>query len=335
MAAMNRVLLLLLVAGLCGCASDGFPVLTGEYLGQTPPGDTAEVFAPGIISTGLYTRDVAITPDGKEFYFSVVLGNHDYFAIMVSKLVDGQWTEPAIAPFSGQYKDLEPAISPDGQQFFFFSYRPREAGGEVREDSDIWVMDRLADGWGEPRNLGAPINTDTSEFFPSVTVDGTLYFTRDGENRSSHIYSALRVKGGGGEYAEPVRLGAGVNADTAQYNSFVAPDESYLIFAAYGAADSRGGSDYYISFRNDDDSWTGPINMGDSINTAGALEYSPYVTPDGKYFFFMAARGRFADGFETPPETVNDLLGILAEPRNGLPDIYWIDAGFIQTLKPD
>jgi hypothetical protein len=329
------VVSLLALAGLCACGPGGLPKPSGEYLGQTPPGDTAELFAPGFISTGLYTRDVAITPDGKEFYFSVVLGAHEYMAIMVTQEVDGHWTEPVIAPFSGKYKDLEPAISPDGQQLFFLSFRPLKAGGDVREDSDIWVMDRVADGWGEPTNLGLPVNTDTSEYFPSVTADGTLYFTRDGENRASHIYNARRV---GNQYTDPVRLGEHVNATASQYNSFVAPDESYLIFAAYGAADSRGASDYYISFRDADDNWTGPFNMGDRVNTAGGQEYSPYVTLDGKYLFFMAARSRFEAGLgeeDDSPSTISDLLEIHAQPRNGLPEIYWIDAGFIEGLRPE
>lgn len=46
--------------------------LTGEYVGQTPPGNTPELFAPGLITTGTYTRDVAMTPDGSELYFGVL-----------------------------------------------------------------------------------------------------------------------------------------------------------------------------------------------------------------------------------------------------------------------
>ncbi len=49
-------------------------LLTGDYLGQPLPGDTPEVFAPGIVTRGRYTRDVAMTPDGSELYFGVMLG---------------------------------------------------------------------------------------------------------------------------------------------------------------------------------------------------------------------------------------------------------------------
>ena len=46
-----------------------FSDVKGPYLGQKPPGMTPQVFAPGIVSTGLNTRDIAITPDGKHLFF--------------------------------------------------------------------------------------------------------------------------------------------------------------------------------------------------------------------------------------------------------------------------
>jgi hypothetical protein len=335
---MNRIAPIVLAALLllvsCGPASqeeDQFPVLTGEYLGQAPPGMEAELFAPGIISTGLFTRDIAMTPDGKELYFCVVLGNYDFYVIMETKLVDGRWTEPRVAPFSGKYKDLEPAISPDGRRFFFFSHRPLEGEGPPKEDSDIWVMERTDEGWGEPQNLGAPVNSGLSEFFPSVTREGTLYFTRDGENGTSHIYRSRLVDG---KYAEPEQLGPEVNSVAAQYNSFIAPDESYLIFGAHGRSDGLGGSDYYISFRDTGGNWIGPINMGNRVNSESPNEYSGYVSPDGKYFFFMGSTSRFREGLPEGAESYSDLRELHGGPESGMPDIYWIDAAFIEELRP-
>ncbi len=59
-------------------------------------GDIPELFAPGIVSTGMYTRDVAMTPAGDEIYFGVLVGG--LAVIMETKLVDGRWTEPEVAP---------------------------------------------------------------------------------------------------------------------------------------------------------------------------------------------------------------------------------------------
>jgi len=316
----------------CAKCDRMFPELSGPYLGQTPPGTEAELFAPGVVTTGIFTRDIAMTPDGNEVYFGVVFGRYQFYTIMVTKLVDGNWTEPRIAPFCGKYNEMEPAISPDGQKFYFFSFRPLDGEGESKEESDIWVMDREGDGWGEPYNLGLPVNTERSEFFPSVTQDGTLYFTRDGENRSSEIYRARPVEGG---FAEPERLGPEVNATHGQYNAFIAADESYLIYSSALGEGGTGGEDYYISFRDPDDNWTGPINMGPRVNTEGGSEHSPFVSRDGKYFFFMAARNVFDDGMPEEVRTLSQMQDLHAKPEGGQPGIYWIDAAFIEELRPE
>jgi hypothetical protein len=318
-------------------SSDGFPVLTGAYLGQTPPGDTAELFAPGIVSTGMYTRDVAMTPDGNELYFGVLVGG--LAVIMETKIRDGRWTSPEVAPFSSNpdYLSLEPHITPDGQHFYFLSTRP-PAGEELAEgeartwvNQDIWAMDRVGDGWGEPYNPGPPINTEEAEFFPSVTRDGTMYFTRGVEgSQESYIYRSRLVDG---EYTETERLGANVNSTASQYNAFISPDESYIIVCTSLREDGLGRDDYFVVFRDENDNWSTPINLGDRVNTPRGGEFSPYVSPDGKYFFFMAAR---TGPIEPLPGalTADFLQGLHAGPHNGDVNIYWMDAGFIEELRP-
>jgi len=48
--------------------SKGFPVLKGPYLGQIPPGKTPEIFAPGIVSTGMSESAIAVSSDGNEIF---------------------------------------------------------------------------------------------------------------------------------------------------------------------------------------------------------------------------------------------------------------------------
>ena len=345
--------LLCLTACVTGCApgegpieepsgEPGFPILTGEYLGQTPPARQAELFAPGIVSTGMHTRDVAMTPDGREIYFGTIIGGLS--VILETKLVNGQWMRPEVAPFAADPAslELEPAISPDGEHFYFLSTRP-PAGTEPDPadfgrwvNQDIWVMDREEAGWGEPYNLGPPVNTDAPEFFPSVTRDGTMYFTReDPETRASEIWRARRLADGDGDgegYAEPEKLGPRVNSGGDQYNAFIAPDESYLIVCTAGREDSVGGSDYYVVFRDSEDNWSEPINLGEEINTPGG-EWSPYVSPDGRYFFFMSPRSPAAESH--PARLTSEYLKELHNRSpNGDAAIYWIDASVIEELRP-
>jgi hypothetical protein len=307
-------------------------IYRGPYLGLPSPGATPQVFAPGFICDGIATRDVAMTPDGNEIYVSKYLGRYTYTAIFVTRQVNGVWTEPEVAPFSGGtgWIDVEPCISPDGTKFFFLSTRPDAAKGTPAGNQDIWVMDRVGDGWGEPYNLGGPVNTEAGEFYPSLTRDGTLYFTRT-VGQDTSIWRARLV---GGTYAEPEKLPAEVNGGRVQYNAFVAPDESYIITCIFGREDSLGGTDYYISYRDAADHWVGPINLGAPINTPGNEEFAPYVSRDGTYFFFMASRILPAEELPGGRLSRAAFTGMHTGPINGNSAIWWVEASFIEALKP-
>lgn len=309
--------------------STDFPIIKGPYLGQKLPDTNAELFAPGIISTGLYTRDIAITPDGKEIYYCIsALG---YNLIFYTKQVNGIWTEPEPAAFitNFEYMYYEPCISHDGEKLFFLSDMPIK-GGEKEGNEDIWVVDRIGESWGKPYNLGEPICTENAEFFPSLTKEGTMYFTRQlkGERENS-IYRSKLVDG---KYTEAERLPEPVNCGTNRFNAFIAPDESYIVVPATGMKDSYGGVNYYIVFRNKDDSWSEPINMGEEINKGLGRGWSPYVSPGGKYFFFMSSKSAIKDKKDIKPS-----LKLFLEKHNqagyGNSGIYWVSADIIKELK--
>ena len=302
----------------------------GAYLGQTPPGDEAELFAPGIISDGFKNRDLAMMPDGSEIYYAVNMRNFDVSTILAVYRRDNQWSKPEVAPFAldQNFKYLEPAISPDGSKFFFV-----RSAKDGKNNNDIWVMDRKDGGWGKPVKLGDNINTEVSETFPSVTNDGTLYFSRRSDDpRVEYIYRSRMIDG---QYTIAEKLPVNVNSGKTQFNAFVAADESYLIVPVFGREDSIGSVDYYIVYRNQDDDWSEPVNMGDKINTKGAQEYSPYVSPDGKYFFFMSTRLPADNEADKKDYSVESLTRIHNSPENGNSDIYWIDAGIIEELRPE
>jgi Tol biopolymer transport system component len=301
-------------------------------VGQTPPGEEPALFAPGIVNTGLYTRDFAMMPDGSEIYYGVNVGNYALTAILVTHELGGRWTQPEVAPFSGdpRWSDIEPCISPDGKMMYFASTRP--VGGEdtARENHSIWAMKREREGWGDPYRLPEAINDGSSNFYPSVTEDGTLYFTRDLPDGGNAIFRSRLV---GDDYGEPERLPAQVNATRNQFNAFVAPDESYVIVPIFGMPDSLGSTDYYITFRSDDDTWSEPINLGEKVNTEGGLEYAPYVSRDGKYFFFMSARN---DAVKIAGDRLSaaKLQELHNTPGTGLPGIWWVAASFLSDLRP-
>lgn len=315
-----------------------FPKIHGPYLGQMPPGVEPELFAPGIISTGMYERDVAISPDGQEFYYGLAFGN--LVTILVSSLENGLWTEPEIAPFALELDSLhfEPCITPDGKKLLFLCTRPPR-GQESKlgwGHQNIWAVDRQEDGnWSEPYDLGLPINTENNEYFPSVTRDGALYFTRSYPKESKAvIFRSFYIDG---KYEEPEMLPAPVNGQGNLYNAYIAPDESYLI-ACLEANDedaTSGMTNYYVFFRKQNDTWSEGINMGEKINVPGTRAISPYVSPDGKYFFFASTRTN-QNNFSGQKKIIwAHIQEIYKSPQNGSSDIYWVDSKIIQDLRPN
>lgn len=327
---MKRILPLFIVfAVFLSCSQDKFPRLEGPYMGQPLPGETAELFAPGIISNDLCNRDVAMNPDGKEMIFAVHTADFSFASLIVSQEVKGVWTKPEVMSFATdpRYTYIEPTMSHDGQHLYFCSTLPKD-GTDEPGDQDIWVVDRTEEGWSEPRSAGANINSENLEFFPSITRDGTLYFTR--ADLGTTIHYIYRSKWVDGEFAEAERLPEQVNLGANRFNACVAPDESYMIVPATGGPDAIGGVDYYITFRNEDDTWSEPVNMGPEFNHARGQEWSPYVTPDGKYIFFMATVLA-----EHHPDklTYDTFINIERQAQNGNPDIYWIGADVIDSLR--
>ena len=126
----------LLLVARCSRQTRYLPV-NGPYLGQTPPGDEPQLFAPGIVCTGLEERDLTMTPDGKEIYFGRKVGGNAFVTLLVTKEINGKWTKPEVVPNMSDpnYFNLEPCISPDGKRFFFISNRPDTTQGETEEEA--------------------------------------------------------------------------------------------------------------------------------------------------------------------------------------------------------
>jgi Tol biopolymer transport system component len=283
------------------------------------------LFVKGVISTGDFDSHPAFTPDGKTLYFLRSTPNFTFWTILVSHFERGAWSTPEVAPFSGQYSDADPFITPDGSRFYFISNRP--VAGKQKQELDIWVMEKTGAGWSEPKNLSAPVNSEGNEWYPTITREGTLYFGSDrpGGKGRTDLYRSLLVNG---KYAEPENLGDVINTQFNEFEPYIAADESFLIFMGGGRPDGLGGFDLYISY-NRQGTWTKPVNLGDKINSNGN-EYSPMISPDGKYFFWASTRAVTDMPFEKRL-TYRELMNRLRSAGNGLGDIYQIDISGLKT----
>jgi len=289
---------------------------SAAYLGQQPPGATPEPFAPGIVDTDAIELNGVVSPDGHEFFFTRVL---DGVFVMHRCVLgdDGAWSDPEPVY---SYPDRAPglavdmAYSPDGSRLYFLG-RYSEALGAEETNSDLFVMERRENGgWSLAAALPAPVNTpDHEESFPSVVADGSLYFSSDrpGGQGEGDVWRAQRLADG--SFDEPVNLGPPVNSALREGDTYVAPDESWLVVTSRRPG-GVGGGDLYVSFRQGDGSWGEPRLLPPPINS-DLLDYCPMGTPDGRYLFFSRRTGKSWD-----------------EADAG--DVYWVDAAVIERLRP-
>lgn len=313
-------MLLILISISC-TQDDRTPVMSGAYLGQEPPGLKPEIFAPGIISTGMSEGSIVFTPDGRECFFNIEL------VIMHTRFENGQWEEPAVAHFSGKYIDFAPAMHPDGSKFYFMSNRPLNDEADVSEYMNIWVTERSGDGWGEPKPIGPPINGAWEVDGPSLTRDGTLYFSKYVEGIGSKVMRSRLVDG---KYQEPEKLPENVNtAET--FHTYISPDEKFLIMSVWGREDTLGSTDYYVSFRDENDNWTYAQNLGALVNS-DKVQSQPSISADGKYFFFSGFPAPFKSFDKSL--TYAEIQEMYDSPGNGNSDIYWVDVRFIEQMNP-
>ena len=293
-----------------------------------------KMFAEGVISTPGDESGGSMSPDGKDFYFRKVAPytlDPALTLMCVSHYHGGKWTKPEGLSFSGEYADSPPMLSPDGKQLFFSSQRPLP--GQERSSNPvfhIWVAQKTENGWANPRPLPPPVNTEANSLDPSVTNDGTLYFSSFSSTRGDppKIYRSHLVNG---QYLDPEKLGEAINGKNyIQVMPYISPDEKFLIFGSLGRPDQlfSGGFPYsrvdlYISL-NRDGNWTPARHLEHGINSVADDEY-PSVSPDGRYFFFSSARSSFA----VPADhrmSAGEIEHRLNTPLNGQENVYYISA---------
>ncbi len=287
-----------------------FPILEGDYLGQPPPSSQAELFGRGIISSiwGLHCTAV-FSPDGNEVCWAPMMtfpGEiYSRGGLLMMKRVDGRWSAPSWAPFSGpDIDDDVPFFSADGNRIYFISGRPlpgvTQPGGEK-----IWFADRTPGGWSEPQPLDPAVNTHPMHWEFSLDREGNLYFAGQAPDNLG-LDDVYVARFSGGRYEKPVNLGAPINSAAGENTPFIAPDGSYLLF--------QRQYDIWVSFRNPGGAWSEPAPLGPEVNSP-SMELCPVVTGDGKYLFFLSQRDGESHAYWARADVIEK-----ARPRPSAPE---------------
>ncbi len=244
---------------------------------QPAPDTLPLVFLPGIVSTDTLDFNAAFSVDGKTFYFS--RSHNRKYVIFETTYKDNKWQEPVMSPlFDTLYSNTDPFIAADGA-LYFISNRPKDKS-DTTADYDIYRLVQQPGGYSAPEYLTG-VNSDSTEYYVSVSRAGNVFFSsyRDG---NLDLYMSRKTANG---YEKPVTPGPVVNSPYDEHDPLIAPDESFLVFTS-DRPGGKGEADLYISHKMNGQ-WQTPAPMGHGINTT-RYEYCPYLSPDGKFFFFSS-----------------------------------------------
>jgi len=141
---------------------------------------------------------------------------------------DGSWS--GVKPFfmnSDEYSVGHPTLTADGNTIYFVSDMPGGLGG-----TDIYSCKWQNRQWGQPKNLGASVNTIGNEMFPAI-IGEELYFASNGFAGFGGL-DLFKSEWIDGKWSTSVNLGKPVNS-------------SYDDFAL--VLDARGKKGYFSSNR--------------------------------------------------------------------------------------
>lgn len=297
---ISSLAVLVLISGLSACGGNsssvpvdtqldrraaGFAALSGPYLGQVPPGNTPELFAPGLISkSDSLAGGVAFSGDGRLLAYKLAVPGETWDEqIWFTLEQGGRWTEPRRFPFDGQFQDWDFQFSLAERSLHFTSKRPARIQGNESPYSHIWKSEFVNGGWTEPTLVGEPVNQlDNGSGYPSFTADGTVYFhsQRPDGRGGTDIYRARSING---KYAEAENLGEVINTPGQDLDPAIAPDESFLIFLSNRPNNGPTAYDLFVAFRDPDDNWSNPQGLYPLVGNNAGL---PVISADGRYFFF-------------------------------------------------
>ncbi|MCK4662252.1 MAG: PD40 domain-containing protein [Bacteroidales bacterium] len=152
---------------------------------------------------------------------------------------------------------------------------------------DFYISHKINGKWEKVKDIGKPINTKGNEGAQSISADGqSYYFTACHRNDGRGACDLYFVQKNGNKWGEPINLRASINTRHSEKQPSISPDGRTLYFSS-NRPGGKGKMDIWMCKKLNDDSWSTPVNLGDSINTEED-EISPFIHPDNLTLYFAS-----------------------------------------------
>ena len=249
------------------------PTTGKPYFGFSYPGTTPVILDfSQYINSHFKIANPVFANKGKEFYFTDAASKQIYSML----LENGQWTKAKKASFSNLGHNYEPFISRDGMRVYFIS--DRQYPKQKRLRAFVAKRDSLMSDWHMPHMLFDHQSTQNF-YFPNEDQSGNVYFgvdgkgTLNGDDMYHRIGSTLNL------------LPAPLNSKSMEWDPYISPDGSYLIWCSSRATEESENTDLYIAFKTDSGHWGEAQKLSADINTS-EYETAATTTEDGRFIIF-------------------------------------------------
>jgi hypothetical protein len=312
------LLIIILCAPLMLLAQQGklnfqFSRYYGQYLGLKHPGTRPEKFAPGFISIdNEYTHCLVFAPDGNHLVYTWADPVWKNWGMYYSKRVGNRWLQPTLLKYKGSEKiPFNPTFSADSKNIIFTMV------SSEWPNTDLYSIE-LSDSTYSfiPQHMNTAINTDMPDFGYFIDKDSSIYFTGKREDFMGGLFDVYVCKKENGKYI--TKNVSVLNSELDDAAPYVSPDGTYLVYeqmvneAGIPYNDSTARIiriDLFVSFRDKNNNWSKPINLGPGINSDKYKTYRPVISPDGKFLFYSQTGEKGAA-------------------------VYWVSTKVIERLKP-
>ncbi len=201
---------------------------------------------------------------------------------------------------------------------YFTSRRPGSTGnltdvyGNYYED--VYMSQKtLDDKWTDPKNVGAPINTNTHDACVALSFDGNqmMIYRTSADLVSGDLYVCHTDYTG---WTEPKKLGPEINTPYIETSACFSNDTSIIFFSS-DKPGGFGGKDLYRIKKLPNGRWSMPMNLGPNINT-DKDEDSPYLHPDGETLYFSSRGHNTMGDYDVFKTLLNSETNQFSIPEN-------------------
>lgn len=257
------------------------------------------------LAIGLFKQSVEAAPDYVDAYLGMAatysqLKNPAQSIVHYEKAfaIDSIYTIDYLTPYSqqlalqGKFNEALTAITK------LLNTKPPKKEKSLAQAQKYQGNYRFAVNWSTqnptptyvfaPVNAGSTINTKESEYFPSLTIDGSrLVFTRNRNYRNEDFFISNYDSASGWQNASP--LPGDVNTSYNEGAQSISLDGKWLVFTGCDFPGGFGSCDIYISYLKEDNQWSPPVNMGAAVNS-DQWDSQPCLSPDKQVLYFTSKR---------------------------------------------